>query len=209
MSSSVERLARLRSSVRRLIRGDPGRTNYQQMVEQGVVTAGRGTYGDPAIEYHGGDTTKVRIGAFCSIATGVILTPGGNHRVDWVTTFPLRIKLGLPGAYTDGHPAAKGDIVIGNDVWIGRGAKVMSGVTVGDGAVIAAWSVVTHDVDPYAIVGGVPARPIRARFPPPTVDALLRIAWWNWPDELIAERVDLLCDPDVDAFVARFDPGPG
>jgi acetyltransferase-like isoleucine patch superfamily enzyme len=205
------RLSRWRDAVhrrmRRLLLGDANETNFDLMVEQGVVTAGRETYGSPTIEFHG-DRTRVRIGAFCSIAGGVILTPGGNHRVDWVTTYPLRIKFQLPGAYTDGHPAAKGDIEIGNDVWIGSGAKVMSGVTIGDGAVVAAWSVVTQDVPPYVIVGGVPARPIRTRFEPHIIEALRRIAWWEWPDELITERAGLLCSPDIEAFIEAFDEGP-
>ena len=83
----------------------------------------------------------------------------------------------------------KGDIVIGNDVWIGYEAVILAGVTVGDGAVIAARAVVTKDVPPYTIVGGVPARPIRRRFPEETVNQLLRLRWWDWPAGRIARNL--------------------
>jgi chloramphenicol O-acetyltransferase type B len=212
MSSRRPPLARyVNAAVRRtraFIVGDLTETNCQVMIERGVLTMGRGSYGDPKIDYFE-DGTKARIGSFCAIAGGVSLMLGGNHRTDWVSTYPVRIKYLLPGAFTDGHPASKGDIEIGNDVWIGRDAHIMSGVTIGDGAVIAAFSVVTHDVDPYVIVAGSPARPIRTRFSPEIVDALLRIAWWDWPDEQIVERVAALCSPDIEAFVEQFDPrGP-
>ena len=86
----------------------------------------------------------------------------------------------------------------------------MSGVTIGPGAVVATRSVVTKDVAPYAIVGGVPAKQIGQRFGDEQIAALLRIAWWDWPLETIKARVDELCSPDVDAFIARYDPGlPG
>ncbi|MHB8243379.1 MAG: CatB-related O-acetyltransferase [Solirubrobacteraceae bacterium] len=169
---------------------------------------GPASYGDPLIarsppalpEEH------VHIGAFVSIGVDVVLMDGGSHRTDWVTTFPLRAALGLPGAYEDGHPRLKGDIVIGNDVWIGRGARVLSGIAIGDGAVVAAYSVVTKDVSPYTIVGGNPAREIRKRFTDVQVAALLEIAWWNWPMEKIVECVDELSTADVDGFIARYMP---
>jgi virginiamycin A acetyltransferase len=84
----------------------------------------------------------------------------------------------------------------------------MSGVTIGDGAVVGTKAVVTKDVRPYAIVGGNPAREIGRRFSDEQVEALLRIRWWDWPTEKVAEHVDLLSNPDVDGFIARFDPGP-
>jgi carbonic anhydrase/acetyltransferase-like protein (isoleucine patch superfamily) len=115
----------------------------------------------------------------------------------------LRIWFDLPGACKDGHPRSKGDTVIGNDVWIGRSARVMSGVTICDGAVIGAYSVVTKNVCPYTIVGGNPAREIRKRFSDQQIAALLAIKWWNWPIEKIVECVDELSDPDVDLFIAR------
>lgn len=107
---------------------------------------------------------------------------------------------GLDGAYKDGHPATKGNIEIGSDVWIGRGARVMLGVTIGDGAVVAAYSVVTRDVRPYAIVGGLPANERKRRFTDEQIEALLEIAWWDRPMERIIGSVSIFCD---DEFIAR------
>jgi acetyltransferase-like isoleucine patch superfamily enzyme len=170
------------------------------------LTMGRASYGEPLIATFPGDDLHVRVGSFVSIALDVVMMDGGNHRTDWVTVFPMRACLGLPGAFEDGHPSSKGDIAIGNDVWIGRGARVLSGVTVGDGAVIGGYSVVTKDVRPYAIVAGNPAREIRRRFSDEQVEHLLAIAWWNWPMENIVKCVAELSDPDIDGFIMRHRP---
>jgi len=171
------------------------------------LTLGRCSYGEPRVATFPGDTAHVRVGAFCSIGPDVILMDGGDHRVDWVSTFPFRAALGLPGAYEDGHPRSRGDIEIGNDVWIGRGARVRSGVRVGDGAVIGAYSVVTRDVRPYAIVAGVPAREVRRRFGDAQVAALARIAWWDWPMDEVLRCVQQLCSENVDEFIREHLPG--
>lgn len=92
-------------------------------------------------------------------------------------------------------------MTIGNDVWIGSNVTIMSGVTIGDGAAIAANSTVTRDVDPYAIVAGNPARLLRRRFDPETIERLLEVAWWNWSDERIEENIELLCSPEVGRFL--------
>lgn len=165
------------------------------------LTMGAHSYGDPLIATFPGDTAHVRIGAFTSIGPDVVLMDGGDHRIDWVSTFPFRAALGLPGAYQDGHPSTRGDIEIGNDVWIGRGARVRSGVRIGNGAVVAGYAVVTRDVRPYAIVAGVPAREVRRRFTDEQIDALERIAWWNWPMETVLSQVPKLCNDDIDAFI--------
>ena len=96
-------------------------------------------------------------------------------------------------------------VTIGSDVWIGTRAMIMSGVTIHDGAVVAAGAVVTRDVPPYAIVGGVPARLIRFRFDQPVIDALLAIAWWEWPDKLMRERLSSFYG-DVQSFIAAYGP---
>jgi len=171
------------------------------------LTLGRCSYGEPRVATFPGDTAHVRVGAFCSIGPDVILMDGGDHRVDWVSTFPFRAALGLPGAYEDGHPRSRGGIEIGNDVWIGRGARVRSGVRVGDGAVIGAYSVVTRDVRPYAIVAGVPAREVRRRFGDAQVAALARIAWWDWPMDEVLRCVPQLCSENVDEFIREHLPG--
>lgn len=165
---------------------------------------GRYTYGKPKIYSWNGET-KLSIGSFCSISEEVAILLGGEHRTDWVSTYPFNVVFAA-GHPTPGHPATKGDIAIGNDVWIGRGAVILSGVTIGDGAVIAAQSVVTKAVEPYTIVGGNPARPIRARFTPEQVAALLQIAWWDWPLEAIREAFPLLQSERIDEFIARYLP---
>ena len=166
---------------------------------------GRHSYGRPEIVAYS-DTSggRVEIGAFCSIATHVRFLVDGAHRADLVTTSPLH-SFGLPGP--PGHGAAKGPIIVGNDVWIGRDATILSGVTIGTGAVIAACSVVSRDVRPYAIVAGNPAREVKRRFSDEDCERLLATEWWTWPDATIRERVDELWSSDVAAFVRRrFDP---
>lgn len=157
-----------------------------------VLHVGEGTYGNPKVVYFGGDSAKVTVGRYCSISEGVEFLPGGQHNIDWVSTFPFREAFGLPGRRQDGHPASKGDICIGNDVWLGRGAKIMSGCSVGDGAVVGAYSVVTSDIPPYGIAVGVPARVIRNRFSDEVVEQLLAMQWWDWPQSEILAKVEWL-----------------
>ena len=102
-----------------------------------------------------------------------------------------------------GHPATKGNVIIGNDVWIGYKATIMSGVTIGDGAVIGACSVVTKDVKPYEIVAGNPAKVIRKRFSDEIIIQLLKIAWWNWPIEKIKAEIEFLCNNNIEKFIER------
>jgi virginiamycin A acetyltransferase len=97
-------------------------------------------------------------------------------------------------------PDRKGDTIVGNDVWIGMDATIMPGVTIGDGAIIGARSVVTNDVEPYTIVGGNPAKVIRKRFDPQIIEKLLEIRWWNWPQEKILEKVDAITGADITAL---------
>ena len=155
-------------------------------------TVGEYTYGSPIIIPS--DTAKLHIGSFCSIASPctVIL---GNHNYDHVSTFPFS-NIDASGPISpkpspDPHQATNGDVIIGNDVWIGRDSTIISGVTVGDGAVIAASAVVTHDVPPYAIVGGCPAQVIKYRFSPDQIEKLLELKWWNYPVEFIIENRQL------------------
>lgn len=215
---AVER-AQARRILRRLIDrtrvaiGDAGATDpvtgelfgsltLQEATRAGRATVGPYTYGGCMIHIGRGETAHVRIGAFCSIAVGVELFLGGNHRPDWVSTYPFRVMWGMPGAWRDGHPRPERDIEIGNDVWIGSGAAIMPGVRIGDGAVIAARALVAADVRPYAIVGGVPAREIRRRFSDEQVAGLLALQWWDWPEERIRANVELLSSPDVERLLA-------
>jgi serine acetyltransferase len=101
----------------------------------------------------------------------------------------------LKGATLDGHPSSRGDVVIGNDVWLGAGCTVMSGVTISDGAVVGAHAVVDRDVRPYAVVVGNRAREVRRRFDDRTVDRLLELKWWDWNDERVVNSINLLSSP--------------
>jgi acetyltransferase-like isoleucine patch superfamily enzyme len=184
--------------------------DVQRHIADGTIVMGRESYFAPVVRKFKGDTGRVFVGNFVSIAHGVEFYSGGMHRTEWVSQYGLRAMLDLPGAYEDGFPHGRGDIHVGHDAWLAQGSIVMSGVTIGPGAVVATRSVVTKDVAPYAIVGGVPAKQIGRRFGDEQVEALLRIAWWDWPLDTIKERVGLLSSPDVDAFIARYDPAaPG
>lgn len=150
-----------------------------------------------------GEGTQYSIGKFCSISDNVIIFLGGNHRPDWVSTYPfLSFTDSFPEAKNiAGHPSTKGDVVIGNDVWIGSHVVILSGVKVGDGAVIGAYSIVTKHVPPYAIVAGNPARIIRYRFDEQTITQLLELKWWDWPIERIRKNIDIICSPNIQQFI--------
>ncbi len=160
------------------------------------------TYGDPEVRSWGEGTT-LKIGRFCSISNGVVIFLGGEHRPDWVTTYPFNVIFRDARNFS-GHPRTKGDVIIGNDVWIGYGVMILSGITIGNGAIIAARSVVTKDVAPYSIVAGNPAHHIRFRFSDSTIEALQRIAWWDWPLTKIMEAWPLLLSTDIDVFVNKY-----
>jgi len=151
--------------------------------------AGRAVQGRPYVMVHKGERTRARVGPFSAIGPDVVLMVGGNHPISWVTTFSLRELYDLPGAY-EGNPTSRGDIDIGADVTIGRGARVLSGVSVGHGAVISPLAVVTKDVRPFAVVEGSPARETARRFSDVEVDRLLGLAWWEWPAARILEELD-------------------
>ena len=146
---------------------------------------------------------RLTIGRFCSIACGAkFLMTSANHAMKSLSTyvFPIFYEEWGHGMPVTEAWDRRGDIVIGNDVWIGYEAVILSGVTIGHGAVIAARSVVTRDVPPYAIVGGVPARLIRRRFEPETIDALLELRWWDWPPEKLANHLRAIQDGDLETL---------
>jgi len=140
-----------------------------------------------------GAPERLVIGKFCALAHGVrFITSSAMHPLHGVSTYPFRIfsraDIGIYQEEVAGH----GNTVVGHDVWIGFEARVMPGVTIGHGAIIGSCAVVTHDVPPYAIVAGNPARIVRMRFEPEVVDRLLTLAWWNWPVETILEALPLI-----------------
>jgi acetyltransferase-like isoleucine patch superfamily enzyme len=164
-----------------------------------MVTMGHMSYGEPIIR---GDISSVHIGKFCSIAQGVIMDCGFHHNSDFASTFPFNIFY-KSARHIISHPKSKGDIHIGNDVWIGEGALIMGGVTIGNGAIIGARSIVTKDVGNYEIVAGSPARHVRYRFTPPQIDKLLDLKWWNFPNEKIEELIPYLMSDKINELYDR------
>ncbi|WP_396135705.1 Vat family streptogramin A O-acetyltransferase [Chamaesiphon sp. OTE_20_metabat_361] len=147
---------------------------------------------------------KLIIGKFCALARGIeFIMNGANHKLDGFSTYPFQIFGNGWEKVTPqtGELPYKGDTTIGNDVWIGYEAVMMPGLQVGDGAIIAAKSVVVGDVLPYTIVGGNPAKCIRQRFDDETIEALLKVAWWNWDIEKITQNLEQIVAADLEALM--------
>ncbi len=126
---------------------------------------------------------------------------GANHQLNSASTFPFYIMEG----WNETPPAAedlpnKGDTNVGNDVWIGYDAVIMAGVTIGDGAVVGTRAVVIKDVEPYSIVGGVPAKEIRKRFAPDVIERIRALQWWNWQEEKIRKTISMIQSGDIEAL---------
>lgn len=192
----------LRNRLRRARRAyfDRDGAAFRRLTRQGRVVYGRGSYGIPTLHTFVHDNSRLLVGNYTAVGGNYLL--GGQHNADHVTSYPLRIKLGLDGAGADGVPVVLGDITVGSDAWTGYGCWIRSGLTIGDGAVVATGAVVTRDVPPYAIVGGNPARVIRYRHTKEQREALLEIRWWDWPEEEIRAATSLLASDDVDTFIA-------
>jgi virginiamycin A acetyltransferase len=147
------------------------------------------------------DFSKVKliIGKFCAIAAEVKFIMTGDHKLDAISTYPFPIfQHGWETVYDINDLPVKGDIIIGNDVWLGYDCLVKNGVSVGDGAIIAARAVVVKDVPPYAIVAGNPAKIVKMRFDAATIDRLLQIAWWDWDIEKINKNLSVICNLDIE-----------
>lgn len=164
------------------------------------------TFGD--YSYCAGDVAIIysEVGKFCSIASHVRLNPG-NHPMHRVTQHHMTYRRAQYGfcdtddaAFFDWRRADK--VTVGHDVWLGHGVLVMPGVSIGTGAVVGAGAVVTKDIPPYTIAVGVPAKPLRPRFPEAVAAKLLAIAWWDWPRDLLEERFEEL--NDLEAFLEKY-----
>ena len=170
----------------------------RRLQRAGRLVLGTRSYGRPRIltDVHGRE--RLIVGNYSGLdGTWILGMNHGPRRVSW---FPLRIHLEMEGNYDD-YPVPMGDTIVGNDVWTTENCLVMSGVKIGDGAIVAAGAVVTKDVPPYAIVGGNPAKLIRYRFTEEQIAALLEIRWWDWPEDHVRAAVPYLESEDVDAFI--------
>lgn len=148
---------------------------------------------------------KVIIGKFCSIGINTNIFLGANHRTDFITTYPFgHIYNNIFKCDGIGHPKSNGDVIIGNDVWIGLNSTIMSGIKIGDGAVIAANSVVVKNVENYSIVGGNPAKHIKFRFKKNHIEKLIEIKWWNHDISKINNNMNLLFSNKIDEFIENF-----
>ena len=160
---------------------------------------GINNYGLPQIKNSHKDST-LSIGSYCSIAPNVKIYMGGLHRTDWITNYPFPAFF-AQAQHIKNYEQTKGYITIGSDVWLCANSVILSGVTIGHGAVIANSAIVTKDVPPYAIVGGNPAKLIRWRFDEVTREALVESAWWDWPEEEVLSIVELLCSDNIIEFI--------
>jgi acetyltransferase-like isoleucine patch superfamily enzyme len=170
--------------------------------------ADRGTYFDRNVNIISwSDEYKIKVGKYCSIGRDCNFFLHANHRSDWITTSsqlwgpvtPEVAKLHMEM----GHPSCKGDITIGNDVWIGAKSTIMSGVKIGHGAIVAAGALVTKDVEPYSVVGGNPAKHLKYRFEEQQIKDLLDIAWWDWEESKIKEEAMTLWSQDLNHFIEK------
>lgn len=170
---------------------------------------GRYTYGDPRVEdCWGHKDVTLEIGSFCSIARGVIIWLGGNHHSEWISTSSLNDYFCYDSNRRTNfkyyQTGAKGSVIIGNDVWIGVDAVILSGVTIGDGAVIGTKAVISKSIPPYCIAVGNPARIVKKRFTDDQIQKLLQIKWWDWSDNMIKENIPLILSADIEFFLSKF-----
>jgi len=181
--------------------------------QQVRVPVGKHSYGWEKIILTYSWLANLKIGNFCALAPGLTINLGGNHRIDWISTYPFGLPV-PPSAqiFKDNvrgrdklFSISNGDIVIGNDIWTGFDVTIMSGVKIGDGAVISSNSVVYESIKPYSIVGGNPAKLWTFRFDEDIIKKLLEIKWWNWPDKNIYDVVPLLLSSEFNELFEYYE----
>jgi acetyltransferase-like isoleucine patch superfamily enzyme len=175
-----------------------GRERFRERYPQ--YETGIGTYGIPHV-HDWAEGSTLRIGSYTSISAEVHIFLGGHHRTDWISCFPFPAYIEEVKGIQD-FGGTRGDVNIGSDVWLAYGCTILSGVTIGHGAVVAARAVVSRDVAPYAIVAGNPARVVGWRFGQGVRDALLKSAWWTWPEPEVRRVAELLCSDRLVEFLA-------
>jgi len=170
------------------------------------MEVGKYTYGTQNIRILWEKLATLKIGKFCSIADNVTVFLGGNHSIEWFTTFPFGTinkdvfnKI-IPQKERLNNKRNR-DVIIGNDVWIGGCVTIMSGIKIGDGAVIARNSHVIRNVKPYSVVGGNPAEFLYYRFDSETIKKLLELKWWDFEDNIINELTPYICSNDIDKLI--------
>jgi len=170
------------------------------------MEVGKHTYGVENIKVLWKQYGELRIGKFCSLADNITVFPAGNHAMEWISMFPFWAKRN--GVFNKILPQDNRwnnkrnfDVIIGNDVWIAGGVTIMGGVKIGDGAVVARNSHVVRNVKPYSVVGGNPAQLLYYRFNKETINKLLELRWWSFPDEVVNEISPFLCSSDIEGLL--------
>ena len=175
----------------------------KNLIGLGVVSVGRHSYGNARVSYFQ-DATKLTIGSFTSIASAHFIL-GGGHNTEFVSTYPFFCNPHFPSVQHPGspdYPVSKGNIDVGNDVWIAADVTVLSGVYIADGSVVGAGSVVTKSTKPYSVNVGVPCRQVSTRFSSEIITKLCALKWWDLDDVEVSKISNLLCSRDIDTFLA-------
>ena len=159
------------------------------------VSLGRYVYGSPVI-HPGYGISKLLVGSFTCFGPGVVIFLASHHNPNFITTYPLSWL----SSKSSNSLVSKGDVIIGNDVWIGQNSIILPGVKIGDGVIVGAGSVVTKDVDPYSVVCGVPAKVVRKRFSKDEIIKLNEIKWWNWSDKEIYDAISIIESNNIEAL---------
>ncbi|HEY3325665.1 MAG TPA: CatB-related O-acetyltransferase [Novimethylophilus sp.] len=158
------------------------------------------TYGVPNVR-HWDKISNLTIGSYTSIAQNVEIYLGGNHHTEWLTSYPFPAFFPERSKHKN-YGIIPRDVIIGSDVWLCDDCKILPGITIGHGAVVATGAIITKNVEPYAVMAGNPAKVVKWRFDEPTRKALLESSWWDWPPEEILGIVDKLCSENIEEFIA-------